>query len=157
MIHPLDLAVIQRQIARGVRFFDSEWPGWERRIDLDLFAMESCFDCLLGQLGGDFIDALCRLVGPADGVEDPAGTLQRRKALRWARLHGLQLGKRYSEGRPDTVGEAALVSANWKRLTNLWRAEIRRKLSSGVLLDLHQIAQENLRLTGRELREDLTT
>lgn len=46
-----DLAAAVR---RGAELLDAKHPGWAAKIAVDRLAMESCDDCILGQLYGHF-------------------------------------------------------------------------------------------------------
>lgn len=52
---------IQKRVARGVALLDERVPGWEKRIDLKELKMQDCFQCMLGQLYGDFGYGIFRL------------------------------------------------------------------------------------------------
>jgi hypothetical protein len=51
----MSITVIERtetgeRIANGVAWLDEHHPGWADQIDLDTFRMESCTQCVAGQL-----------------------------------------------------------------------------------------------------------
>lgn len=48
----------EKQIQQGIAYLNEQRPGWVQRLDLDLLEMENGECCVLGQLGGDFLDAL---------------------------------------------------------------------------------------------------
>lgn len=52
---------IQETVARGAAWLDGVEPGWWDRVNLDTLHMESCKNCVLGQLGGDFRHELAKL------------------------------------------------------------------------------------------------
>lgn len=45
---------VQERVARGATLLDEHEPGWELKIDLGTLALESCYQCVLGQLFGHF-------------------------------------------------------------------------------------------------------
>jgi hypothetical protein len=56
---------------------DRKYPGWAEKISLDTLAMESCDNCILGQLFGSFregMDALGIAFGSSRGFDRPCGT-----------------------------------------------------------------------------------
>lgn len=48
------------RIARGARFMDREFPGWETRIDVQLLDPDNPTDCALGQGTGNFEEYMAR-------------------------------------------------------------------------------------------------
>lgn len=48
------METIQQRVDRGVAWLDKNHPGWADRIDLNKFEMNNCFNCVMGQLTGDF-------------------------------------------------------------------------------------------------------
>jgi hypothetical protein len=58
-------ALVDR-VKRGAALLDEKRPGWAREIALDRLAMNSCFNCVLGQVYGSYfagLDALQVAVG----------------------------------------------------------------------------------------------
>lgn len=43
-------AIASRRVARGAAFLDRVEPGWHERINLNTLKLDSCLDCVLGQL-----------------------------------------------------------------------------------------------------------
>jgi hypothetical protein len=43
-----------KRVTKGAPFMDEKVPGWAARIAIDRLAMESCTDCIFGQLAGDY-------------------------------------------------------------------------------------------------------
>src|SRR6266536_5620391 len=44
------MSAVSRQVARGAALLDEKIPGWAERIDLARLQMNSCHDCVIGQL-----------------------------------------------------------------------------------------------------------
>lgn len=49
---------ITERVARGAALLDVATPGWFEAINLDWLDLSNCNRCVLGQLAGDFMDAL---------------------------------------------------------------------------------------------------
>lgn len=45
-------------VAAGAAYLDDTNPGWWRRINLDRLDLSSTCRCILGQLDGDYLDAV---------------------------------------------------------------------------------------------------
>jgi hypothetical protein len=56
----VDAKIIER-VERGALLLDVERPGWAEKIDLGRFYIDSCFECVLGQLYGEYGDGLDEL------------------------------------------------------------------------------------------------
>jgi hypothetical protein len=44
----------KRRVARGAAFLDKRYPGWQDQVDLTRLDIDSCYQCVLGQLYGSF-------------------------------------------------------------------------------------------------------
>ena len=52
----------QTPVDRGIALLDKHGPkDWRKKIDCDLLNLESCHNCVLGQLFGDYGDGLLTL------------------------------------------------------------------------------------------------
>lgn len=51
-------AILSDRVTAGANLLDEKWPGWYSVIALDRLAMESCTQCILGQLCGNYHDGL---------------------------------------------------------------------------------------------------
>ena len=52
---------VQYRVAKGIEFLNKEYGrSWLRRIDPERLALESCSACMLGQLEGDYDEAVQR-------------------------------------------------------------------------------------------------
>lgn len=61
-------AEAQRTVDFGARELDRLMPGWFRQIDVSRLRIESCHDCLIGQLYGSYSAiAALQLDGPSCG------------------------------------------------------------------------------------------
>ena len=49
----LTKAEASARVAKGAARLDERLPGWERRIDIGILSLGSCFDCIVGQLFKD--------------------------------------------------------------------------------------------------------
>lgn len=45
---------IAQRVARGALLLDRTYPNWERRVDMEVFDIESLKSCVLGQVYGDW-------------------------------------------------------------------------------------------------------
>lgn len=72
--------VLRDRAASGARYEDEVNPGWAARIDRGRLDMESCFDCIVGQLHGPYLDVIDALAS-----ED---YLPSCEVDRWAAQHG---------------------------------------------------------------------
>lgn len=52
---------VAARVAAGAAWLDENRPGWEGSIDLETLDMQNSCRCILGQLDGDFYDALARM------------------------------------------------------------------------------------------------
>lgn len=53
--------IIKSRVARGAKFLDKIEPGWYNKIDVSKFDIEDGCDCILGQVYGDFWNAVERV------------------------------------------------------------------------------------------------
>lgn len=76
---------------QGAAALDEVAPGWTEKIDLDALRMESCRNCVLGQVFGDFWNAYT--TGGVFGSED-------------ACTHSFEYGFDDENAEYDELGEA---------------------------------------------------
>jgi hypothetical protein len=50
------MTLAEQKVASGVKVLDEKVPGWWKVIDLDTLKMDSCTNCMLGQLFGHDIE-----------------------------------------------------------------------------------------------------
>lgn len=55
---------LDSRVSAGAKLLDRVEPGWHRRIALDRLAMESCDQCILGQLHGQFWSGFLSVLRP---------------------------------------------------------------------------------------------
>ena len=92
-----------REVGRGIRWLDKNYPGWYQIIDVETLKLEDCQRCVLGQLG-DFMET----------VEDAVmGQAHTKEGIRWSRIHGFAIG----------MGS---LNRDWINLTNQWKTAIER-------------------------------
>ncbi len=48
------MLTITERVARGAALLDEQRPGWAGEINTEELEMSCCFDCILGQLFGDY-------------------------------------------------------------------------------------------------------
>ena len=53
--------MFKEEIARGIKLLNRINPGWVNQIDLDKLNMTSSFDCIIGQVYGDYCKGITRL------------------------------------------------------------------------------------------------
>ena len=46
------MSTIAERVASGAALLDERMPGWHQRIDLDTLDIDSCKNCVLGQIYG---------------------------------------------------------------------------------------------------------
>ena len=44
------MSTVTERVARGAALLDEKIPGWDSRIDLDVLDIDSCAQCILGQV-----------------------------------------------------------------------------------------------------------
>lgn len=72
------MTTIQERVEAGAAWLDANRPGWVDRINLETLALERCFDCVLGQIYGDFCDRPEDLRGRATDFGFDSGGLGRK-------------------------------------------------------------------------------
>lgn len=63
---------MKENVLRGIELLDRQVPGWRDRIDWDRLEMDSCYDCILGQLFDFYctgLDELGLIAGIPDGFD----------------------------------------------------------------------------------------
>lgn len=119
------------RVSRAAKFLDENSPGWAYKIRLRELDIESCENCILGQLFGDYDEGMDKL----DLYEDT--NLYRNPSIIGNAFHAFITSKRYDTlteaGRWDEADE--IVRVNAERVNELWRDEIRtRRGKSGTNL-----------------------
>lgn len=99
------------RVARGAELLDRVRPGWHREITADRLAMDSCNQCILGQIYGDYGRGLKILMRFDLEVFDRSERF------------GFEADSR--EGMP-----AAWWQGTFARLADAWRAAIRSRLEA---------------------------
>jgi hypothetical protein len=56
----LTAAMLHPFVQKGAAWLDAIWPGWHARVVPAELRLESCKRCVLGQLTGDYTEALAR-------------------------------------------------------------------------------------------------
>lgn len=58
----------EARVAKGAAWLDEKQRGWERRINVAELMMSDCYECVLGQIFGDFFVAVVseRLANPVE-------------------------------------------------------------------------------------------
>jgi hypothetical protein len=90
----------EEQINEGVALLDRIKPGWYHQVELQMLNMNSCFNCVMGQLFGEFTKAT-EEVGhhPPDRWE-------------WAAQYGFALTEN-EEGDPADSSDYNRLSHEW--------------------------------------------
>lgn len=91
-----DRSLLDSRVAKGAKLLDEKRPGWAHKIDVDTFDIMDDCGCVLGQLEGDFEDALMRLL--PDWRDDNEHV-----------AHG------FDAGQPFDPDEYILLTLAWKR------------------------------------------
>ena len=92
-------------VKHGVEFLDKHNPGWREKINRETLDLLQADCCILGQLYGNFWDALRGSIIP-----------NRTFSTDWAEERGFYL---------ETPARGL---ADWFSLTHLWRQELERRL-----------------------------
>ena len=110
------LKKLQTCVRDGIFWLDSNIPGWHKKINLEIFELNICGRCIVGQI--------C-------GLENEEGIIQ---SLRYAHfliqnhINDKKLGFnspfKYEE--EFVNGKESKYSKSWKVLTALWKREIVR-------------------------------
>ena len=113
---PTLAAQLVERVARGAKLLDESQPGWRERIRADELAMETCDQCVLGQLYGDYATGFKEMLKPFDSrVQFSSGD------------HGFTL--RDSEQGPLRLQGQPIprhILFRFAALAELWRREVRR-------------------------------
>ncbi len=102
----------QDRVARGAKLLDARKPDWFRLVVLDWLSMDSCDDCILGQVYGHFLDGCVKL----------GNALMHREAV-------VEFGFDLPAAGRYALGPEALD--RFEQLADAWRVEIRRRLEAG--------------------------
>ena len=55
------MPTLEERVQAGAEYLDEIRPGWEEEVNTDHLQLNNCLDCVLGQLFGDFDEALAEL------------------------------------------------------------------------------------------------
>lgn len=114
-----------KEVAAGAYWLDSNFPGWEREIDLGTLNLNDCAECVCGQSLAKFVNrqfatgfdiAMKRIVGTDNW------RVNRIHGRQWAKEHGFD---------SDCFRENTALEV-------LWRELIKERFSSGNLSDLQE-------------------
>lgn len=105
--------VLTVAVNRGAQFLDEREPYWFKRIESEL-QMINCTKCILGQVFGDYYDAVESFWCGDFLTEDD-----------WAYYHGFSL--QMHEWSP-IAGDR---SSQWDSLRDMWDAQIATRKSNG--------------------------
>lgn len=100
---------LMRRARIGAEYLDATRPGWAGEINLDELDMGSCWDCVIGQIFGDYSEAIDEFAPHDMDIFDVTG---------WAKEHGFDVSCLLSIP-PD---EQLVV------LNAAWAAEVERRL-----------------------------
>jgi len=105
------------RVARGAAWLDEHRPGWVDRIDLSTLSMGDRCHCVLGQLDGNYFDAVHALYPDENQLFDLSGEM-------FAFSHGF-LGDRLDRGEEDyRVDPFPGLADAWRDLILARRAEV---------------------------------
>ena len=111
--------VYRKHIARGMNLLEQKEPQWIERINVERLDINSYFDCVLGQVFGEFDEGVIKL------ELDLAGTAN-KTATSWS--HGF---------RP-------ILLEDGQRLTNLWVETINAKRNPSLAQLTEEITGEEV-------------
>jgi hypothetical protein len=108
-------SMFEDRVAKGAALLDEHRPGWARLVALNRLAMETCDQCILGQVCGDYYDGWKKLLP--------------RLPRKWHRSsdYGFTLA---GEEQDLQLGEYGIIQVRFGMLADAWRAEIRRRLEA---------------------------
>lgn len=66
----------EQAVLKGAELLDRENPGWADKIDLEYLKLDSCLQCVLGQLYGDYREGKKKLGLLSDLVTLPIPTFE---------------------------------------------------------------------------------
>jgi hypothetical protein len=49
---------VQDRVARGAALLDEKQPGWASKLNFDIFNIDGCYSCVLGQVFGHYVRGL---------------------------------------------------------------------------------------------------
>lgn len=98
---------LQEYVNNGAKLLDKKCPGWFLKIDLKKLDLADCFNCVLGQLFGDY----------AEGKIQLFNNIQTTKATKQSRECGF-------------TSSFSDFTQNTKNLSQLWRNKINEKLKN---------------------------
>lgn len=61
--------MFKENVEKGVHLLNEKCPGWFEKIDLEKLFMQSCDECVLGQLFGNFIKGTGILLPGASAID----------------------------------------------------------------------------------------
>lgn len=106
-------------VEEGAKLLDEARPGWEAEIACDKIAMETCDQCILGQLYGDYECGIQEVI------------VYRPRPRR--RCHSSTFGFTLPTAHQDPDAEMTeVILERFRVLAEAWRAEIKRRLLAGV-------------------------
>jgi hypothetical protein len=105
-----DLGTIAERAARGAALLDEIRPGWWRSVAFDQLAMDSCDQCVLGQVFGEYSDGLQALDAHANQGSKVRVTIDED-------YYGFDLTD------VEKLGDAD-ENAAWEDLASAWRSEV---------------------------------
>jgi hypothetical protein len=108
------------RVERGAALLDRVEPGWAARINCDRLAMESCNQCILGQLHGRFSTGFLLVLRTMPSMN-----------LYSAAHHGFTLFDLEQDPLSAIGMYGDAPQARFAALGDLWRAEVRARTHGG--------------------------
>ena len=102
---------IKLAVKNGAYWFDTNYPGWAIKIDLESLQMDSCYSCVIGQTVGDY----CKVVGLQTGAND------------WAIENGFE-APAYGLSCRDIPDFEEVVANQYLQLETVWTEEVKKRL-----------------------------
>lgn len=109
----VDRLQIAARVARGVALLDQAQPRWMDLIDLELLELSGCYECVLGQVFGSYLDGRAAL-WPEDPPH-PSTTSSTNALARWSAEHGF-FSLEILDRQELVYEEYDLLAAEWKRV-----------------------------------------
>lgn len=126
------MTAIEERVTRGAEFLDTNYPGWERVIDVGALDLEDTTQCVLGQIG--------RHIGVSMGchVNDDGVVGDDHDAMSGFTLMALQHGH-FGDETFGAYGFDLAVSdygrSVFANLDDAWISLIKERFASGTLSD----------------------
>lgn len=105
----------QSRVNRGAALLDAEFPGWFERIDTDSLDIATCSRCVLGQVYGDYLMGVLKVL-PSEDTDDAY----------WNRVAEYGFTLRDDDADINDAPDSVVERKSWFVLRRAWLALIRK-------------------------------